>query len=99
MESDKSPHYPCDFAEDEFDIIENLMLGNTPRRDRDICGCTNGSSCTMPTFADSVSRAIVYSPDHAFDDMYDPTTGLMEGTLFKALNKPFMGASVRGGNR
>ena len=53
----------------------------------------------MPNFGNNVALAIVYSPDHAFDGMYEPEEGLIEGTMFMALNKPFMGRSIKGGKR
>ena len=70
-----------------------------------MCGCEqerekhshgNGMGCRMPEFGNDVALAIVYSPDHEFDDMYDVEKGLMEGTLFRRLDKPFGGASVTG---
>ena len=139
MESDKRPHYPCDFCEDELDLIENLVRGNTRtnedslsnRSRRNDCGCNDNcdrdncnsedenaasrdcmcrcehsnsmsdrcSECEMPSFNTNTALAIVYSPDHSFNDMYDAEEGLCEGTLFRRLNKPFEGATVRGGGR
>ena len=58
----------------------------------------NNSSCTMPSFADTVARAIVYSPDHEFDNMYETDAALERGTLFKYLDKPFEGTTITGGN-
>ena len=173
MESDKRPHFPCEFCEDELSLIQSLTRGNSRgcpcenadnnrnrcnncddrrercerdgccdsdcRHDRDerygrgfrgavpyesastsvsaevgtytntgareMCVCEqerekhshgNGMGCRMPEFGNDVALAIVYSPDHEFDDMYDVEKGLMEGTLFRRLDKPFGGASVTG---
>lgn len=65
------------------------------------CACsrndTDNGTCTMPQFADTVSLAAVYSPDHGFDDIYEPKEALEAGTLFSRLYKPFLGETVRGG--
>ena len=41
--------------------------------------------------------AMVYSPIQCFKDIYDLDTSLMQGTIFKELDLPFMGASVTKG--
>lgn len=35
--------------------------------------------------------AMVYSPEQAFDDLYEPDEGLARGTVFVALEFPFEG--------
>jgi len=56
-------------------------------------------NCRMPSFDKNVAVAMVYSPDHEFECMYSPEDGLLAGTLFIALDKPFYGAKVNGGCR
>ena len=41
--------------------------------------------------------AMVYAPVQCFKDVYDLDTALMQGTVFKELDLPFMGASVTKG--
>ena len=41
--------------------------------------------------------AMVYSPVQRFENMYDLDTALAAGTLFKALDLPFMGMTVTKG--
>ena len=38
------------------------------------------------------SLAMVYSPCQEFEGIYEPTAGLMAGTIFRELEKPFYGA-------
>ncbi len=38
------------------------------------------------------SLAMVYSPCHEFEGVYEPMQGLMAGTIFRELEKPFYGA-------
>lgn len=104
MESDNRPLYPCRCADDELELVEDLVLG-CPWKGENGNGNSNGcngesnNGCRMPNFGNNVALAIVYSPDHAFESMYEPAEGLIEGTMFKALNKPFMGRSINGGRR
>ena len=37
------------------------------------------------------SLAMVYSPEQAFEDLYEPDEALLRGTVFIALEKPFFG--------
>ena len=41
------------------------------------------------------SLAMVYSPRQRYEDLYDPAEGLMNGTIFRKLNKPFLAAGGR----
>ncbi len=41
--------------------------------------------------------SMVYSPIQEFKDIYDMESALMQGTIFKELDLPFMGLSVSGG--
>ena len=41
--------------------------------------------------------AMVYAPVQCFRELYDIDTALMQGTVFKELDLPFMGASVTKG--
>ena len=103
MESESRPLYPCRCDDNELELVEDLILGCPWRNENESGnGSSNGSGnngCRMPDFENNVALAIVYSPDHSFDGMYEPEEGLMEGTMFRALNKPFMGRSIKGGKR
>lgn len=103
MESESSFIYPCRCNDNETELVEGLVLGctrhNEKSNENNSCNGGGNNGCHMPDFGSNVALAIVYSPDHAFDGMYDPEEGLMEGTMFKALNKPFMGRSIKGGKR
>lgn len=67
------------------------------------CGCcensgNNGGNVDGVGDTDCLrgkSLAMVYSPCQEFDDLYDHTEGLHHGTIFRALDKPFVGR--RGG--
>ena len=41
--------------------------------------------------------AMVYSPIQCFENIYDMDTALIQGTVFKELDLPFMGESVAKG--
>lgn len=43
--------------------------------------------------------AMVYSPIQQFRDIYDMDTALAQGTVFKELDLPFMGARVSKGGK
>ncbi|MBQ9802186.1 MAG: spore coat associated protein CotJA [Clostridia bacterium] len=38
------------------------------------------------------SLAMVYSPCQEFEGLYEPMAGLLAGTVFRELEKPFYGA-------
>lgn len=107
MYTNNNARFPIGDSGDELELIEMLTRGhrcnrsNTSERNSS-CECEKDNNdsrgCTMPHFDDSVSLAIVYSPDHEFKNMYDVDTALERATLFKALDKPFMGTTVSGGN-
>ena len=44
-----------------------------------------------PSHIVAPALAMVYSPAQEFDDLYDYHTALCRGTVFMALDKPFMG--------
>ena len=44
-----------------------------------------------PVMLGAPSLAMVYSPEQAFDGLYEPEEGLSRGTVFIALEKPFFG--------
>ena len=55
-------------------------------------GCSSAGACTSlhdPLVGKPL--AMVYSPEQAFDDLYEPDDGLAHGTVFRALNFPFEG--------
>ena len=83
-----------EFKEDFFP----LSVGNTRacRRGCPMCernesaeGCNGCTSGKDPLHG--YSLAMVYSPEQAFDGLYEPEEGLTRGTVFIALEKPFFG--------
>ena len=56
------------------------------RDNTDMGACTSGRDPL-----DGASLAMVYSPEQAFDGLYEPEEGLTRGTVFIALEKPFFG--------
>lgn len=84
---------------DTIEVLSHICGCNNRQENKNPCGCEGGTQCTMPRFDDNVSLAIVYSPDHAFEGLYDVEAGLERGTLFKKLDKPFMGITVTGGKQ
>ena len=48
--------------------------------------CTSGA-CPLAGYP----LAMVYSPEQAFENLYEPDEGLSRGTIFKALDMPFLG--------
>ena len=46
-----------------------------------------------------ISLAMSYVPDQSFENLYDETTALSRGTLFRSLDFPFYGAKTREGMR
>lgn len=103
MDSENRSGYPCRCSDNELELVEDLVLGCPWRGENEgengSCNGSGNNNCRMPSFGNNVALAIVYSPDHAFDGMYEPEEGLIEGTMFMALNKPFMGRSIKGGKR
>ena len=58
------------------------------------CGCEMGDRKGSAVSVDclrGMSLAMVYSPCQEFEDLYDHTEGLRHGTIFRALDKPFVG--------
>jgi hypothetical protein len=82
---------------DTIEVLSRVCGCNNRQENKNPCGCDNGKDCVVPRFGDNVSLAIVYSPDHDFDGLYDVETALERATLFKPLDKPFMGMTVSGG--
>ena len=62
----------------------------------DGCGCDRGNGGREGDVRGfdclhGMSLAMVYSPCQEFEDLYDHTDGLKHGTIFRALDKPFVG--------
>ena len=59
------------------------------------CGCEQGGreggKGSAPDCLNGMSLAMVYSPCQEFEDLYDHTEGHRRGTIFRALDKPFVG--------
>lgn len=54
--------------------------------------CPSPSPCTTGRDPlQGASLAMVYSPEQAFEKLYEPDEGLVRGTVFIALDKPFFG--------
>ena len=79
-------------------IISLEMFGDGAmweQKDRIACdgGCPKNKWGS--TAVDELPLAMVYGPMQKFVGTYDPEEGLMEGTMFRGLNKPFCGKRVR----
>ena len=60
-------------------------------------GCVGPGLVENPRGADNGclegrSLAMAYSPCQVFEGIYEPEAGLMAGTIFRELEKPFYGA-------
>ncbi len=66
---------------------------NGERGEGDAIGnCHTPSPCTTGNDPlAGASLAMVYSPEQAFEKLYEPDEGLGRGTIFTALDKPFFG--------
>ena len=54
--------------------------------------CRQNAPCTTGNDPlKGASLAMVYSPEQAFEKLYEPDEGLTRGTVFEALEKPFFG--------
>ena len=54
--------------------------------------CENAAPCTTPNAPlEGFPLAMVYSPEQAFENLYEPDEGLAHGTVFQALDMPFLG--------
>ena len=54
--------------------------------------CNEKSPCTSGNDPlAGMSLAMVYSPEQAFENLYESDEGLSHGTIFKALDMPFLG--------
>ena len=69
---------------------QKRSLGCMPREEAPACAesapCTSGRDPLR-----GMSLAMVYSPEQAFEDLYEPEEGLSHGTIFTALDMPFLG--------
>ena len=68
--------------------------GCTDNGDRDTRGdsaCTEGIGTSGNDPLKGASLAMVYSPEQAFEGLYEPDEALVRGTVFIALEKPFYG--------
>lgn len=106
MYNNNSARFPIGDNGDDLELIELLTRGRNIgqrrcERDNNHSDCereqTNCGDCRAPRFGEDTALAMVYSPDHKFDDMYDIDTALERGTLFKGLDKPFRGMTISGG--
>jgi len=84
----KEPFYPrfggC------YRVRRGLTCACGDARAEDACEekapCTSGT-CPLAGY----SLAMVYSPEQAFENLYEPDEGLSHGTVFQALDMPFFG--------
>lgn len=67
------------------------------------CKCAGkGSTAVSESVQQAINTlplAMVYSPEQSFTGIKELACALEAGTIFDALDKPFCGARVRGGNR
>ena len=64
--------------------------------DREGCDCDRNTDTDNANF--NYSLAMVYSPCQEWQNLYCEEEGMMAGTIFKELDKPFYGAKCHGGN-
>ncbi len=102
MYTDNNARFPIGDSGDELELIE--LLTRTCKNCRNGCQMQEKNnancdslSCELPAFNNNTPLAMVYCPDHSFDNMYDECTALERGTMFKGLDKPFCGMSINGG--
>ena len=79
------------------DRIGEEMLGkllDLPPSERP---CTSRCAPTSSWGLPAHPLGMVYAPLQEFTEIYDRTTALSQGTVFRALDLPFMGESVRKG--
>ena len=62
---------------------------------RDECRCDNDDTVNADF---NYSLAMVYSPQQEWQNLYCEEEGMMAGTIFKELDKPFYGPKCHGGN-
>lgn len=66
------------------------------REEREGCDCDRNTDIDNANF--NYSLAMVYSPCQEWQNLYCEEEGMMAGTIFKELDKPFYGAKCHGGN-
>ncbi len=108
---EKMPRNLGDTSGDDYMILEGLLIGNGMcargeggcNMDTNSCprpgGDLQNGRCPSPRFPNNIHLAMVYSPDHEFEELYSPEDGLEAGTVFIKLDKPFGGRTISGGKR
>ena len=72
---------------------ESLPTQSDPPTDAQ--GEANATCLTCQNEEKMPSLAMVYAPKQIFKDLYEPNEALERGTLFRALDLPFHGRSVK----
>lgn len=67
----------------------------TNQRAEEMNGCTCDNCTTGHDPLTGYPLAMVYSPEQAFENLYEPEEGLAHGTVFAALDFPFEGDGRR----
>lgn len=85
--------------ESEINEIKRTGCGNQEPRESSEnescgCGCKNSESYNAEF---NYSLAMVYSPYQQWQNLYCEDEGLLAGTIFKELDKPFYGSRCDGG--
>lgn len=83
-------------------------IGDNSESPNDGCICPTGGSGTTGTTGSTGGAndiplscpypplSMVYSPAQSWGDLYEPQQALQQGTLFRCLDKPFLGKGVSG---
>lgn len=96
-------HTPCGQTPSAVNNGQNVaepQYGRRPMNGGGCCGCEHGGDSRNDNIGafdclHGMSLAMVYSPCQEFEDLYDHTEGLRRGTIFRQLDKPFMGKGGR----
>ena len=87
----------------DFEQFSRFLRGSRAARESTPCNSNNASApsqngCQSNQNIDT-SLAMVYAPKQKWQNIYDPEIGLINGTIFEELNKPFYpsGCSMNNG--
>ena len=89
--------YRNDMRRDPYSrpFVPAFAAANGAVRRGDSCGIGEGAQRAINT----LPLAMVYVPEQRFTGVKKPAAALEAGTLFDALDKPFLGHCSRGGRR
>lgn len=80
---------------DENNGDSGCICPTGPAGNTGMTGNTNGENTTPETSCPYPPLSMVYSPAQSWGGLYEPEQALQQGTLFRCLDKPFMGKGVK----